>query len=186
MVVCSPFFWDGFTALTLFLTLICVISYAHSSYKLTKHQEKDIWLRNRPVVSFTNRDRNEFFFRTFVHNHSNVHAKYRAKATISIEGYEKPLKLDSDHHYAGTRTWTMQAQYGIGGHLDMDNVLRYNNILAIDPRQVKARVIIESWVINYYESEHEFNRKESRNPVVQYDWSPSHKVWIPEVAPAVD
>ena len=183
-------FWDFIQTWALIATLGFIIWYTHSTHEIMKLQKEEIGLKKRPIVSFTieeqRRDNNgmplkvpsNFYCSTFITSHNLVHAKYRVEAIIEINS--KRLKLDPNTHYAGDRIWELQAGTTSPGHLDLDDILRKNNIRGFRPESSRAMIYFKSWAVNYYEKNDSLKLDINRNPDSRWNWSHALLAWIPQ------
>lgn len=170
--------WNSVQAIALIVTLIFIIWYTRSTHKIMKFQEEEIGLKKRPVVT-TKIERDikinstgKFFCRTLVENKSNVHAKYRVEAIISIN--EKPGKLYQYSYYDGERIWQLQAGTCFAGILNVDD---------FSPEKDTASIFFKSWAVNYQEKDDALMDDKNRNPNTKWDWDPKRSAWIPDAAP---
>lgn len=180
----SASWWSGVSAIVLFATLVTVVVYTIQTVRLAHFESEKREMDRQPVVTFSCAEHGSFAFRTQVRNLSPIHAKYRVKATITINGTE--LFLASDHHYAGKRIWELQGSDGLSafyGHLAMDGLINAQEIPNLQLSTVDATVRIESWAINYFDSEELLFTDEKRNPTLFWYWSCGGRSWVPEVSP---
>ena len=178
-------YWEGITTVALVATLFYAIKYTRATWAMAKVHDEELGLNKSPVISVTCFEQKNFFFRTSIRNFSMVHAKVRVKATIIIDG--QVLKIPEDNLYNGTHVWQVQAQGPLGnpfqGHLSLDSVLSYNDLPVPPLAQVQCKIIIESWVINFYENEKELLDDDKKNPIGQWTWNSRKQIWIPDLCP---
>ena len=177
---------------TVFLaaTLIAVIIYTIKTSKIAKIQVEEIGLKKRPVVSFwlepTNKPSGLPDLEPYVvcKNYSLVHAKARVKLTIILP--DQTIDFEPPNAYSGKPTWHIQAM-GLGdmkfrGHFHFEDKLSEKNLEAMKAGRVRAELRLDSWVINYHDSEAKFAGSENKNPTLIWLWGPKMK-WIPAITP---
>jgi hypothetical protein len=171
-------------------TLVVVIVYTIKTAKIAKAQEEEVGLRKRPVVSFwlepTNKPSGLPDLEPYVvcKNYSLVHAKARVKLTIILPN--QTIEFEPPDPYSGTPVWHIQAM-GPGdmkfrGHFHFKERLGDDNLRAMSDGRVRAELRLESWVINYHDSEDMLWENKNRNPILIWLWG-TKKHWIPYITP---
>jgi len=180
--------WSGLTAIVLAVTLRFVVKYTRATNRLAEttvaalQVEKDAFdLRQRPVVSIITQDPTGYFFRPRLENRSLVHALLRVKATVVIDG--TTMQYPKDSAYGGTKPWQFQSGAITFGNMLFETFMKELKTNNVEAKLKPARVTFETWSINFHSDHAGLDDDNSKGPIVQYDWSPGEKLWIPEVSP---